>query len=488
MSGRSMSTGEARGLRLMLLALMSLVALGAFAGTALARKAPHVNIVSKAATHPAPPPNTTYYETIQAAVNASHKGDWVLVEPGEYDEEVVVTKANEGIHIRGMDRNSVVLNGQGKVGNGILITKANDVWVENLTAHDFNHGEGCPDEECGNEIWWTGGVNSRKQGVHGWFGKYLTTYDTGQDGGYGIFAQNEHEGWWEHIYSSGFDDSGIYIGACWECEARVTDATMEKNSVGYSGSNSGGRLVIEKSVFRDNGAGIVPNGENPGDGPPPQDGECNGKPSNSPYRIIPNTEIARCTVFKENLVTENNNLETPVNGSTEIAPWGVGVELPGDLADLVENNTITKNANNGVLAFEYPNPFPPEASTIYFQLSGDKIANNKFSENGTAGGSLAGDITMQGGTFPYHKHTSDNDCAIGNETPDGVHPAGLETEWSCNLSHTPPPENGEGGIGYIFGLSLENAGEHHGVNQPAPGPQETMPEPCEAVPANPLCP
>ncbi len=493
MSGRMISTGGARrpwGLRLVLLALTATMALAAMAGTALARKAPHVNIVSQEATHPTPPPNTTYYTTIQAAVNASVKGDWVLVEPGEYDEEVVVTKANQGIHIRGMNRNTVVLNGQHKIGNGILVTKANDVWVENLTAHDYDHSKesgACPDEECGNEIWWTGGVNSKRQRVHGWFGKYLTTYDTGQEGGYGIFAQNEHEGTWEHIYASGFDDSGIYIGACWECQARVTDATMEKNSVGYSGSNSGGRLVIEKSLFKDNGAGIVPNGESPGDGPPPQDGQCDAKRPGSPYKIIPSTEIARCTVFKENVVTENNNLETPVNGSTEIAPWGVGVELPGDMADLVENNTITKNVNNGVLGFEYPNPYPPTEDTIYFQLTGNKIADNTFSENGSRGLDYSSDITLQGGIFPKGKHTSDNNCSTGNTTPDGVFPRTLETEFSCSLSHTPPPENGITAILYVQQLSEENAELHTGQNQPAPAAQETMPEPCEDVPANPLC-
>src|SRR5271165_627081 len=110
-----------------------------------------------------------------------------------------------------MNRNTVVLNGQHKVANGILVKQANDVWVENLTAHDYDHGPECPDEGCGNEIWWTGGVDSHKQTVHGWFGSYLTAYDTGQNGGYGIFAQNEHEGSWAHVYASGFDDSGIYI-------------------------------------------------------------------------------------------------------------------------------------------------------------------------------------------------------------------------------------------------------------------------------------
>ena len=67
----------------------------------------------------------------------------------------------------------------------------------------------------------------------------------------------------------------MYLGACQECQARITDATMENNALGYSGSNSGGSLEIENSIFRHNIAGIAPNAENPGDPPPPQDGECN---------------------------------------------------------------------------------------------------------------------------------------------------------------------------------------------------------------------
>ncbi len=501
MSGRSFSTGRrcgSGGARIALLAMLVVAAFAAMSATALAKKAvPQVDIVSQGTPPAEVPPNTHYFTTIQAAVNAAYKGDWVLIEPGTYYEEVKVTSAHNGIHIRGMERNTVILDGQHKVGNGIIAEKANDVWIENLTVHDFDHGAECPDEECGNEIWWTGGVNSKKQGVHGWFGKYLTAYDTGQNGGYGIFAQNEHEGTWEHIYASGFDDSGIYIGACWECQAHVIDATMEKNSVGYSGSNSGGTLVIEKSLFKDNGAGIVPNGENPGDGPPPSDGQCHAHRPASPYKIIASTDIERCSVFKENIVTENNNLETPVNGSTEIAPWGVGVELPGVMAYDVEDNTITKNVNNGVLGFEYPNPFPPSSKkeveegktrTIYFQLTGDKVANNTFSENGTAGKLFSSDIMLQGGFFPHKQFTSDNDCASGNTVPDGVFPAALETDWSCSLSNTPPPDNSGVAILYVQELSEENAGRHTGTDQLAPGPQETMPDPCTGVPANPLCP
>src|SRR3981081_2730270 len=63
------------------------------------------------------------YHTIQQAVAAAHPGDWVLIAPGDYKEAgvtnpvggrgtggaVLIEKA--GVHIRGMDRNGVVLDG-----------------------------------------------------------------------------------------------------------------------------------------------------------------------------------------------------------------------------------------------------------------------------------------------------------------------------------------------------------------------------------------
>jgi hypothetical protein len=514
---RGTATPRAGRARYAIGALFAVVAFFAIATDALA-KTPHVNIVSQSGPPPGPiPANTSYYTTIQAAVNATRRnyGDWVLVEPGVYHEEVLVTGAHSGIYIRGMNRNTVILDGkhEPKPGgsNGILVEQANNVWIENLTARNFDRanekGEGDPAGGGGNEIWWTGqkqGESDEQSGqnkARGWWGSYLTAYDDGLNGGYGIFAQHTHEGSWENIYASGFNDSGIYIGACWECKARVSKATMEYNAVGYSGSNSGGRLVIEKSVFRQNSAGIVPNGENPGDGPPPQNGKCNAHRPHSPYVKFSSTSIERCTVFKENLVTENNNLEVPANHSTEKAPWGVGVELPGDAADLVENNVITKNVNNGVLGFEYPNPFPPEEGctqeleekgactrTIYFQLTGNKIANNTFEENGTSGAEFASDITLQGGIFPYHQHTSNNNCVSGNSLTGATFPANIEGTWGCQNTTTPPPNNGLAAIGYLVILSEQSALLRKPVGQPVPPPQETMPEPCKGVPSNPLCP
>jgi hypothetical protein len=485
-----------RATRIALLAV-ALLALGA--SSALAAR---VNIVSKAPPPRRTPPNTAYFTTIQAAVNAATWGDWVLIEPGSYDEEVKVSAAHAGIWIRGMNRNTVVIDGNHEPckhspcpegANGIEVVEANNVWIENLTVANFDRAT--LDGAGGNEIWWNGGAQSSKIGAHGWYGRYLTAYDTGLNGGYGIFTGNETDGFWEKIYASGFNDSGMYIGACQECRARVSEAVMENNALGYSGSNAGGSLVIEKSKFVHNTDGVAPNSENPGDGPPPQDGQCNrlNIEDPNPTPRIYTTRIQRCTVIRDNVISENNNLSVPANSSAAAAPWGAGVELPGVYADLIEGNTIERNPSDGVLAFEYPNPFPPGPETIYFQLAGNEIAGNRFAGNGQSGGRFAGDVMMTGGLFGTR--TSTNNCLTGNTFGDPVYPADIEAAWGCQHATTPNPD-----VGYehplqtlIYLLALQYVSEHRSAftevkGQPAPPPQETMPNPCEGAPKNPLCP
>lgn len=472
---------------------ITVAALGAAAGAAYAG---NVNIVRHGEPPAKFPPNTHYYKAIQAAVNASKSGDYVLIEPGVYQEAVKVTSAHSGIWIRGMNRNTVIVDGQKKPGNGIEIYKANNVWVENLTVRNFDEGAGCPVESCGNEIWWNGGAGSGKVGAHGWYGSYLTAYDTGLNGGYGIFTGNETEGSWDNIYASGFNDSGMYLGACQECKARITRATMENNSLGYSGSNSGGSLAIEWSLFRHNSSGVLPNSENPGDGPPPQDGECD-RPNienPNPTPTISTTRIPRCTVIRYNVIADNNNSTVPVNASTARASFGNGVIFPGTYADLLEKNLIINNERTGVFGLEYPNPFTPEngfEGTIFFQLAGNRISNNIFVHNGYHGGAYAGDLVLASGAneiFLGTESQSKNNCVSGNIFTGATFPAKIQGTWGCQHETTPNPGGGLPVYEYIGAAAEEAAIVRKPVGQPAPPPQPTMPNPCQGAPKNPLCP
>ena len=133
-------------------------AVGVNAASAMA--APHVEIVTQG-TIPTEgvPANTHYFSTIQAAVNATKAGDWVLIEPGVYTEEVKVKRPHRDIHIRGLNRNTVILDGQGLIKpggrNGIEVVKDNEVWIENMTARNFERES--LDGPGGNDFWWSGG-------------------------------------------------------------------------------------------------------------------------------------------------------------------------------------------------------------------------------------------------------------------------------------------------------------------------------------------
>jgi hypothetical protein len=418
-----------------------------------------------------------HYRSIQSAVNAARSGDWVLIAPGTYTGPVKVTTDN--LYIRGLDRNKVIVDGKHKRGvNGIEVLKADNVYVENLTVRNFDRDK--RDGENGNQIWWNGGDGSGKIGAHGWYGQYLTTYDTGLIGGYGLFASNSVTGSLRHVYASGFNDSGLYIGACRDCKAKVSDALVERNALGYSGTNSGGNIVVEKSVFRNNSNGVGPNSLNNDDQPPPQDGACDSGKNRSATPTFPSTNIKRCTIFRDNLVENNNNFTTPANATLRQVPWGNGFVMVGTYADLVEGNTIRGNSSFGILGFENPDPFPPKAKTVFFQLAGNRFSGNTLEDNG-AKVAQGADIGLLGGLFG--QQLSVNNCFSGNAFSKSV-PANIEGTWGCQNSTTPNP--GSELLGTLLDLQAQSQ-VRKSRGQPAPPKQPTMPKPCKGVPRNPLC-
>src|SRR3954470_17962170 len=300
------------------------------------------------------------YDSIQGAVDAAKPGDTILIGPGDYHERadhsnppqgdvppsgVLITK--DHLHLRGMDRNKVVVDGtkpgskpcsskksdqdfglKAKGGaaplgrNGLVVWKADGVSIENLTACNFLTGSG----SSGNELWWNGGDGSGKSRLRRFKGNYLnatTTFYNGTDtaAGYGLFTSNTRgPGIWAHDYASNFDDSNYYIGGC----RRVCNQTMnhdwsEFSALGASGTNSGGKLVIKNSEFDKNKDGFSTNSQNNDDWPSPQSGHCrNGK-------VSPITHTASCWVFIHNYVHDNNNPQVPGRGSASAGPVGTGM-------------------------------------------------------------------------------------------------------------------------------------------------------------------
>src|SRR5204862_4085977 len=114
------------------------------------------------------------------------------------------------IHLRGLNRNSVVVDGtkasssrcSGQKAdqrltadglNGIDVFKASGVYVENLTVCNYLTG---PNGGEGNEIWWNGGDGSGKIGMGSWWGNFITATSTYSNGvatpfaDYGIIISN----------------------------------------------------------------------------------------------------------------------------------------------------------------------------------------------------------------------------------------------------------------------------------------------------------
>jgi hypothetical protein len=257
--------------------------------------------------------------TIQAAVDAAAPGDLILIAPGVYEEAVDVV--TDDLTIRGLDRNEVVLEGGFELENGIRVL-ADGVAVENLTAQNYTT----------NGFFWTG--------VTGYRGSYLTAY---RNGDYGVYAFDATQGQLEHIWASGSPDAGVYIGQCFPCDAVVDDVISEYNGLGYSGTNSGGNLLIVNSTFRYNRAGIVPN-------------------SGSYELCYPGRE----TTMVGNVVHDNMQPDTPAIADALLG-MGNGILVAGSNRNVIERNLVFDHERVGIGLVPYPeedaNDGVPDPST-----------------------------------------------------------------------------------------------------------------------------
>lgn len=375
------------------------------------------------------------FSTIQAAVDTASPGDWILIAPGDYKEQgdrtthkpttmvgagVWIDKPN--LHLLGMSRNGVVVdgtksgptcssaaadqdrgpvNGTGHWGrNGIEVYLASGVTIQNLTVCNFLSGS----DGSGNQIWWNGGYDTAKIGMHSYFGSYLSTTTTyygkadPAQATYGIFVSNaDGPGLIDRTYASNMNDSGYYIGACADCNAVLNRAHGENNVLGYSGTNSGGHLVISNGEWNDNGEGIDTNSQSNGDLPAPQNGAC---PSGH----------GSCLVITGNWIHDNNNRDVPGNG---LGLVGAGVVVAGGRNDTVANNRFDNNGAWAVTLVPYftgvvngpadctdaggtwDNPFIDAmagGSACFFDDYGMNVHDNAFSGNGGFGNPTNGDL------------------------------------------------------------------------------------------------
>jgi hypothetical protein len=489
------------------------------------------------------------FRSIQAAVDAARPGDWILIGPGDYKtsatrhprgratEPAGVLITTRDVHVRGMNRNTVVIDGtkpgsprcSSKAGdqnlgpasggsnlglNGLMVWKAADVWMQNLTVCNFL---AAGKDDNGNQIWWDGGDDSLwkggpdpndKIGGHGYYGSYLTATSTFYDrdrtaAQYGIFSSNWSGGEWDQSYASNFGDSGLYIGACQQvCDQTINHAWAEYNAVGYSGQNSGGQIVIENSQWDNNTSGINTNSSN-GDNPPPQNGAC-------PHGgISPITHTHSCWVVTHNYIHDNNN---PNATSPPAGNWlGMGITITGGRNDTIMDNLIVRNDAWGAFVSPFVDSGPPctggtpnihGTDTCLYDTWGNAIIDNKFAHNGAYGHPTNGDF----GYINFEEGHPTN-CFRGNAQIGGgpVRPASaaaLQVKFpTCAGQLVPagasdPRVLQEALCDSVFGpLPGQNStcptGDYPSrtkvVMHALPKGLPTMPHPCAGVPANPWC-
>jgi hypothetical protein len=257
------------------------------------------------------------YTTIQSAVDEARTGDLILISPGTYSESVRIVQDN--LVIRGLERNTVVIDGGDELSNGFEVS-GNSVAIENLTVKSFRQNgiifSGALRGPVSNE----GIYGTDDNTLDGYRVSYVTSFNNGL---YGVYAFASKNGIIEHSYVSGHPDSGIYVGQCRPCNVVIRSTTAENNAIGYYGTNASSNVWVVESVFRENRLGITPN-------------------SQKAEMLSPQ----RGATIAANLVEDNDNPNAP-----EIPQgfFGGGIVIGGGTANLVARNVVRGHAWAGIV-------------------------------------------------------------------------------------------------------------------------------------------
>jgi parallel beta-helix repeat protein len=357
---------------------------------------------------------------LQMAVDAARPGDVIVLDQGTYPGDVVVPKHLHDITIRGVDRNTVILDGDDIRANAIRV-EADGVALESMTAHNFK----------GNGFYW--------QEVEGFVGRYLTVYNVGL---YGIYAIESRDGLFEHSFVSGAADAAFYIGECNPCDTVLTDLTARLSAVGYSGTNASGDVVVKDSRWELNGVGILPNSYDVGIAPPPQ----------------------RSGTFTGNVVRGSGTVDVPVN--TPLRGFrGIGIGIAGGSDNIVDNNTVEDSGRYGIAVFS-----SIDAKENRWTPEGNRITSNHVEGSGIADLALA-DGSGEDNCFEENNHETALPPSL-----DGLCDQALEgSPEAARKLVLPPPELAE------LLPSLKQAPSY--TEMEAPGPQPVQPS-AESLPAD----
>jgi parallel beta-helix repeat protein len=282
------------------------------------------------------------FQSIQDAIDNAQAGDIVEVKPGVYNESLIIDK--DRIVVRGTDRNSVILDGQYALANGIFVA-ANDIRIENLTVHSFTQngiffsGIDVAERENGSGKELLYGTNGAS--LTGFEVRWITAYNNGL---YGIYAFASQDGLITDSLVSGHPDSGIYVGQCKPCKTIIRRVVAEFNAIGYYGTNASGDVYVIESTFRFNRLGVAPN-------------------SQRSEMLYPQEE----TYIVGNHVHDNDEPRAPkiMDGF-----FGGGIVVGGGSRNLIARNRVTGHDFVGIAVTDF-NDFTPSNNEIRENTAGD---------------------------------------------------------------------------------------------------------------------
>lgn len=314
--------------------------------------------------------------SVQGAVDAAQPGDLILLDPGVYTEEVVVTTPD--IVIRGRDRNTVFIDGLHSATTGLTVL-ADGVAIENLTVRNYL-GDGIIVDGIGRTV-----PINRFRALH------VTTSNTGQNG---ISLRNTTNAEIRQGWLSGHAGAGVEVSECSACSTLITTTLAEFSARGFSVVGAAGGVSIFSSTSRNNRTGIVIE-----DGP------------NSPTSDV---------VVAANLILNNGFTSSPSIDPQWDTSFGTGIHVGGTLGTKIAANRITGNTRAGVVL-----------SQNIDRTSGDPIA--AVIERNVVVDHIEGDIVLAllDGVVDPGLCVRDNEGAA-------VVPAGAESSAACSASNTAP--------------------------------------------------
>lgn len=379
------------------------------------------------------------FPNIQSAVSAAKAGDTIIVPDGTYKENVKVIGAKKRyIRLIGNPETpaKVVLQGSNKLQNGVFINGADNVTVKGFEAKNYK----------ANGFFVTN--------AKGYTFQNLVATHTGT---YGLYAYNTVGGRMLDSAASQNNDSGFYIGQTppqtKPVRSIVRNVSSYENVLGFSGTNMR-YVTITKSLWFNNGVGIVPNA----------------------------LDSEKYAPAEDNVITDNdvfwNNFNYFIGAPFTVRPGATGdIAYPVGTGILLYGGRGTKVTNNRIFGQYLVGLGMVEALTLKqkdaMDLKNNEFSGNTFGVNGLASPSAPDknnwDIAYDG--------NGEGNCISGNTGVENTIPADQSTFAACPF--TGANAFSQDALGQMLAPAVADDHEQYWVKRTSPHPSIEGFEPLE---------